>query len=74
MRIRAFVLFNNEAVRGCSIRLEEVRLGEALGVDPEGKKVVVEVEGTKQAVAVADTLQQGVEAVGCTARPAEASS
>jgi len=37
-------------------------LGEALGVDPEGKKVVVEVEDTKQAVA--DTLQQAVEAVG----------
>ena len=47
--------FSNEAVRGCSIRLEEVRLEEALGVDPEGKRdhgVVVEVEGTKQAGAV----------------------
>jgi hypothetical protein len=41
-----FGLFSSEVVRGRSIRLEEVHLGEALDVDPECKKdhgvVVVE--------------------------------
>jgi len=38
----------------------EVHLGEALDVDPEGKRdhvVVAEVEGTKQAAAAADILR-----------------
>ena len=45
--------FNNEAVRGCSIRLEGVHLREALGVDPEGKgdHEVAAVEGRKKAAA-----------------------
>lgn len=54
-------LFSNEAARGYSIRLEAVHLGEALGVDPEGKKdhgVAAEVEGTKQAAAAADILER----------------
>jgi hypothetical protein len=43
--------FSSEAVRGCSIQLEGVHLGEALGVDPEGKRdhEVAAVEGRRQA-------------------------
>lgn len=55
--LQVFVLFSNEAVHGCSIRLEGVHLGEALGVDPEGTRDRgVVVEGTKQAAA-ADILE-----------------
>jgi len=73
--ISLLVVFNNEAVHGCSIRLEEHLKG-GLGVDLEGKEdhAVVAEEGTRMAAA-ADNRWQEVEAVGpCTAHPAEASS